>query len=110
VLESVCDEPTHTADKPEIAAGNAFTVTVAVAALPQPVLYVITAVPAATLVTTPVVEPTVATLPLPLVHVPYDIALPRVVADPWHIANEPVIAVGAIFTVTTAVAVQPPFI
>ncbi len=61
--------------------------------------------------TTPVVDDTVATDVLPLVHTPPDVVLARVVIDASHTLIEPVIAatVGNGLTVTTAVidVIQP---
>lgn len=59
-------------------------------------------------VTTPVVDPTVATVTLPLDHVPPVGEELSVVEVPSHIANVPVMTLGAVFTVTTFVAKQPP--
>lgn len=68
----------------------------------------ITAVPGAIAVTTPVPEPIVATAALPLVHVPPVVAQVRVVVFPLHTLSVP--AIGAIyrFTVTVLVACAVP--
>ena len=58
-------------------------------------------------VTTPVKVITVATVVLPLVHVPPPAALPSAVVTPIHTCNVPVMPNGARFTVTVAVAVHP---
>lgn len=68
----------------------------------------ITAVPALLPVTTPELEPTVATPVLPLVHVPPDGVELNVVVEPVHTVAVPVIEVGAVFTVTVAKAKHPP--
>jgi len=57
--------------------------------------------------TIPVVEPTIATPVLPLLHVPPVVAEANVVVAPVHKPNAPVITAGMIFTVTTWVLVHP---
>lgn len=64
-------------------------------------------VPAATPVTTPVDEPIVAIVVLPLVHTPPGTALLNVVTAPTHTLEVPVMGVGNGFTVITFVAMQP---
>ncbi len=91
-----------------IAPGVTFTVKVVVDGAPQPVVYVIYAVPAAMPVTSPVVEPMVATERLPLVHVPNSTALLSVVTSPRQIAAGPVITAGVARTVTTEFIEQRP--
>jgi hypothetical protein len=49
----------------------------------------------------------VATDGVVLFHIPPGMASLSVVVDPIHTCNAPVMAVGAAFTVTLAVAVQP---
>jgi hypothetical protein len=66
-----------------------------------------TDVPAATPVTTPDAEPMVATLVVPLVQVPPDVALVNVLVLPTHTDSEPLIAPGNALTVTILVAAQP---
>jgi hypothetical protein len=66
---------------------------------------VISAVPAETPVTIPVVAPTVA-LALPVLQVPPPASF-RVVVVPGHTTSDPVIAPGSGFTVTTAVIEHP---
>ena len=63
--------------------------------------------PAAAPVTTPVSEPTLAMLVLLLVHVPPPVVELRVVADPAHTVDAPVIGAGPVDTVTPFVATQP---
>jgi hypothetical protein len=61
-------------------------------------------------VTTPVDEPTVATVVVPLSHVPPVGAPVSTIVEPMHTcipAGELVIAVGSGLTVTTAVLIQP---
>jgi hypothetical protein len=93
-------EPVQTDAVPVIAAGCVLTVTVAVEKQPPDNVYVITAVPALTPVTTPVDEPTVATPVLPLVQVPPDGDELSVVVDPVQTEAVPEIAPGAVATVT----------
>lgn len=91
---------------PVIADGNGLTVTVLVAATPQPVLYVITVIPAPTPVTTPKLL-MVATLVLPVLHNPPGVVLLKAVVKPAHIIAVPVITDGTELTVTGAVVIQP---
>ena len=62
--------------------------------------------PAVTPVTTPVNEPTL-TAPAPTLHIPPPAPSLSVVVCPAHTCIVPVIAVGAVFTVTVFVAIQP---
>ena len=64
------------------------------------------AVPAATPVTIPLPS-TVATLVLPLLHVPVPPALNKVVVPPAHNVEVPVMALGAPFTANVATAGHP---
>lgn len=64
--------------------------------------------PLATPVTTPDIEPTLAIAGLLLLHVPPVGEELNVVDVPPHIANVPVMTLGAVFTVITFVAKQPP--
>ena len=68
----------------------------------------IVAVPAATPVTAPVIEFTVAVEGALLVHTPPDVVLVKVVVDPIHALAVPLIAasVGNAFTLTTACALD----
>lgn len=75
-------------DRPEIF-GSAFMVTVVVTGMPETV-YVMTAAPAVTPVTIPVLEPTVATPLLPLLQVPPTVALLKVVVLPTQAIAVPV--------------------
>ena len=65
------------------------------------------AVPDDTPVTTPVAPTTVATLVVPLVHVPPVVPSVNVIVAPAQNAVEAGIVDGVVLTVTTAVAVQP---
>jgi protein involved in polysaccharide export with SLBB domain len=58
-------------------------------------------------VTIPVVNPTVAIAPEELVHVPPPVASARVVVEPTHTVEVPVIGAVAVLTVTTAEVVHP---
>lgn len=71
------------------------------------VVYVITAVPADIPVTTPVNDPTVATVVLPLVQVPPGTVSVNAVVSPTQIFNTPSIGPGGRFTVSTKVTLQP---
>lgn len=64
-------------------------------------------VPAATPVTTPVPDTTVAAAVLPLLHAPPDGLLLMVMFSPTHTADGPLIVAGNGLTVACAVAIQP---
>ena len=64
-------------------------------------------VPDDTPVTTPVEEPTVATLVLPLVHVPPLVISLKVVVNPAQTTAVPVTDDGNGLTVTTIVVIHP---
>jgi 1,4-dihydroxy-2-naphthoate octaprenyltransferase len=104
VVLRVIVAPSHTVDSPESAAGDRFTVTIAMAEHPAADVYDIMAVPAATPVTTPVAAPTVAILVAPLLHVPPVVRSLSVVLAPAQTTRVPVIADGAALTVTSRVA------
>lgn len=116
-LLNVIVDPVHTPVKPEMAPGTAITVTVNTDAGAQPLEYVITALlddePPDTPDTTPPPAPgpgvIVATVIVPLVHVPPVIALLNVIVDPSHTRGSPVIAPGNAITVTvnTDAGAQP---
>lgn len=63
--------------------------------------------PAATPVTTPVAEPTVASNVLLLVHTPPEVASDNVVDDPTQTLLAPLIALGFVFTVIGDVTKHP---
>ena len=71
-------------------------------------MYVIVAVPAATPVTAPVIEFTVAVEGALLVHTPPDVVLVKIVEDPIHAFIVPPIAasVGNALTLTTTTSVE----
>ena len=100
------DEPTQTNGVPVIGAMAPLTVIVIVTGVPQPFAYVIVVVPPPTPETSPEAS-TVATLVVLLVHVPPVDASANVVTAPTHAVGVPVIATGAAFTVTVAVAGVP---
>lgn len=70
-------------------------------------MYVIVEVPAATVVSTPEVEPIVATDGVDEAQIPPADALLSVLEVPRHISNVPVIGEGNGCTVTVATLVQP---
>jgi hypothetical protein len=105
VLARVVVRPAQTLAVPVMAAGIWFTVTTVVALQPADVRVMIV-VPAATPVTTPVLEFTVATLVVPLLHTPLEMSLSDVV-DVSHTLVVPVIAPGAAFMVIAFVTTQP---
>lgn len=67
----------------------------------------ISAVPTATPVTMPLAEPTLATLPLLLLHAPLVGVELSVLVDPSQIVRVPVMPVGVEITVTVLFAEQP---
>ena len=104
----VMDGPRHALSEPDIAAGFALTVTGLLDTQPVPVnLYVMSVLPDATPVTAPVEEPTVATLALPLIHVPPGSESANVMTLPTHTVDGPVGVAGNGFTVMTEVILQP---
>ena len=116
---NVMVRPVHTEEGPVIApaTGETFTVIfVVVVAEPQNVVVSvneIVVVPTANPYTTPVVEPTVPTPVLLLLHVPVPpdaVKSFNVIVDPTHTDVRPVIepAAGETFTVTLAVVVTEP--
>ena len=90
----------------EVIGNDPLIVTTIVAALPQPFVYCIVAVPGVTPLTTPLVEPTVATAVLLLLHVPPLTASANVVFAPTHADTVPVMLAGATFTVIVAVVLD----
>jgi len=94
--------PAHKPNVPAIADGSGSTRTIVVAIQPTPEVKVIIVVPAATPLTTPVVEPMVALGILLLTHIPVIPSI-RVVVEPTHTSPVPVIDNGSGFTVTIVV-------
>jgi hypothetical protein len=115
-LDNVTDPPIQTLVGPVIGAtaGSALTVMNMLADALQPAAFVtvynIIDVPAATPVTTPDEEPTVATVRSLLLHTPPEVALLNVVVAATHTVEAPVIAatVGKLFTVTVFVTTLLP--
>jgi hypothetical protein len=87
-------------------AKNGYTVTVVMLWHPVAILYVILAVPPLIPVTSPE-ELTVAFDKLLLLHVPDPVLLLSSVVCSLHTRGEPVLAPGAVLTVTVAVLKQP---
>ena len=107
VLVSAVLRPSQTVSVPLIVPGAAFTVTPAVTEQPVGMVYVTVVEPAPAPNKLPEDEPMVATVVLPLSHVPPVSASVRVEDKPWHILVVPIIAVGVGLTVTIAVILQP---
>lgn len=103
---SVIDELSHTVLAPPIAAGLGFTVTTTETVQPVPNEYIIVDVPGVNPLTSPVAEPTVATLVALLVHAPPP-GDDKVVVAPAHTLAVPVIGDGADITVTVIVVLHP---
>lgn len=103
--DSVVVEPTQVVSEPVIGPGVVTTFTVVIVAHP-PTLYEISAVPAETPVTIPVVTPTVATPGALVNQNPPDGELLNAVVDPTHTPRDPVIVDGYGFTVTVIVEKQ----
>ncbi len=100
--------PIHALGIPVITAGNALTVIFVVALHPDPMVYMIIAVPAPTPVAIPVAEPIVATEVLLLLHVPPpDAGSENVVFEPAQIVVAPDMADTSVLTVTVAVTLHP---
>jgi hypothetical protein len=95
----------HTVEAPDTEL-DALIVTIALLLQPVLNLYVTIAVPEAIPFTIPVAESTVTFDEL-LLHVPPDVLLASVVAEPAHTAIVPVTDAGSGLTVTIAVLVQP---
>jgi hypothetical protein len=87
--------PVQTVNGPVIAAGVKFTVIGTKLEQPASVVYTIVSTPAvAPPVTTPLDDPTVASVVLLLLHEPPVVASVRVIADPVHTLFAPAIATG----------------
>jgi hypothetical protein len=96
--------PTHALSVPEMIAGCGLTVTVETVKQPEPIVYVIFAVPGVKPLTIPLVAPTVAIAVLLLVHetIP-GVALAKELVVPTHTAREPVDGAGDALTVNMVV-------
>lgn len=101
-------DPAHTEAGPETGSGNTSTVTVCVAKQPPAPVYVISAVPIAMPVMSPVTGSAVAIPVDPEAHVPPEGELLNVVTAPAQTVAMPVIADGVVLTVTSRVTKQPP--
>jgi hypothetical protein len=105
---SVVVAPTHADCTPVITVGTGLTVIVAVAYAPELTLYVMVTVPAATPVTMPEREPTVAISVLALTHdVPPGVASVSNVVPPVHTVSVPLIGAAAALTVILFVLEHP---
>jgi hypothetical protein len=107
VLINVADAPTHALVAPVMATGIGLTVKLAVAIQPVGSMYLIIVTPAARAFTLPVVESIVATPSMLLVHTPPVVVLASVTVEPAHRPRLPVIAAGALLTVTVLLVEQP---
>jgi hypothetical protein len=93
--------PAHADPVPVMAAGIAYTLTIAVTVVPANE-YVMVDVPADIPITTPLAEPIVATAGVLLLHEPPVALLANVVVAPIQVVSVPVIGEeNAAFTVTT---------
>jgi len=97
-------DPVQTLVGPVIATGVVLTVSICVAIQPVGNVYVMLGVPAATPVTTPETEPTVAFVASLLLHTPPVVASARPTVVAVHSAVAPVMAAGFGLTVTGVVA------
>ena len=104
---NVVVKPTHTDSVPVMAAGNGFTVTMAVLIQPVGKVYVIVVVAGnVDPVIIPVTSPVALIEPIPgrlLLHVPPGIASVNWVVCPWHTLSVPFIGVGNVLIVTIVV-------
>ena len=99
---NVIVEPTQNDEDAGILDGAALTVIIVVTVQPVPNEYVISDVPDNTPVTTPV-PAIVATVVVPLVHVPPVVPSVKVIVEPAQNEDEAGIADGSPFTVTVVV-------
>ena len=99
--------PVQTVVPDVMAVGASISVIENVAAVPQPVVYVIVAVPCATPVTMPVLADTLACPELLLLQVPDDAESVNVIADPLHTVETPDTTEGAAITEYVAVVFAP---
>ncbi len=103
VLASVDVEPSQALNVPVIDAGLAFTVVDSLREQPVGSVYVMLLAPADAPVSIPDVEPIVATLVVPLNHVPPAGVVDSVVVMPTQMAEEAVNTAGVGLTVNVAV-------
>jgi hypothetical protein len=106
-LDNTVIELWHVDAVPVIAAGNALTVEMRVRIQPLGSMYVITALPAITPVTTPDDAFTVALATELLLQVPPMSELVSAVVEPSHTDAVPPITAGSAFVVATVVTIQP---
>lgn len=106
-LVSVLVKPTHTFGVPALAAGVGLTVNGMITKQPVGRVKEIFSAPAATPVTIPVPEPTVASEALLLLHVLLPEPLVNVVVNPTHTFGVPPIVAGRGLIVAITVAKQP---
>jgi hypothetical protein len=96
---NIVEAPTHSVPEPVIVPAAGFTVNTAYDWQPVDTVYVISVVPAVKPITTPDVEPMVATVVLLLLHETPPVEPVNVVEEPSHRDNEPLIADGSELTV-----------
>jgi len=108
LIEAV--EPAHIAVVPATADGSVLTVTVLDEVHPVGSIYVMDAVPVATVVNVPADGSITATEPLPLVQVPPEDASVSVVVAPAHKDVVPPMAAGDELTITGAETLQDPML
>ena len=108
VFASCIVRPVHTLFKPDIV-GSAVTVLI-LFTISQPIVevYVIRTDPKATPVKIPVDDPMVAIEVFPLCQVPPVVVLLKVILDPVHTDEEPIIGLGLGETVNVLVTLQVP--
>lgn len=99
--------PTHAIAVPVIACGAGLTVKLRVVTQNEDSWYVMVTVPAATPVTMPVPDPIVATAVLLLLHAPKAVRSLRLVEEPTHWVEVPVIGAGEDVIDSPSVAIQP---
>jgi hypothetical protein len=106
VFVKVVAKPAQTDAVPPMAGGSGLTVKTTVDVQPDGSVYVITVVPDASPLTTPLLIPIVATVVLLLLQVPPVVLLLKVAVSPSHTLAVPVIAAGNGLTVIFLIARQ----
>jgi hypothetical protein len=109
-VKTVVVVPTHALKTPPTCSGILLTVNECNAIHPGPDVYAyeITAVPAITPVTMPVLDPIVATNTSLLLHSPSPDASVKVVVRSWHTEDGPLIVEMIGLTVNSRTAIHPP--
>ena len=107
LLVNVVVEPAHTVDTPDVTPGFTLTDTGNVLLQPVPNVYVISAVPAVTPVTTPVAGFTFPMVMFELLQVPPDGELDRLVVRPIQVLGIPAMGDGSASTVITFTVLHP---